>query len=176
MLARIDGKPLFDEDGRFIGYRGVGSNITDQKRLDKEITEKTLFVDSIIENIPTMVFVKEAKELRFTLFNKGGEDLLGFRREDLIGKNDYDFFPEDQAKAFVSKDRAVLDSDEVLDIAIEPIETKYIGRRLLHTRKVAMRDKNGVPQFLLGISEDITDHENTRQKLAENLELAQQAN
>ena len=40
-------------------------------------TRINAFLDSIIENIPDMIFVKDAKELRFVLFNKAGEELLG---------------------------------------------------------------------------------------------------
>jgi len=48
-----------------------------------------------------MIFLKDAKNLRFVRMNKAGEALLGVNRNDLIGKNDFDFFPEHQADFFI---------------------------------------------------------------------------
>ena len=129
-----------------------------------------MFLDSILENIPDMIFVKDAEELRFVLFNRAGEELLGFKREDLIGKNDYDFFPKEEADFFVAKDREVLASKKLIEIAEEPIQTAH-GQRYLHTKKIPILDEMGKPCFLLGISEDITekklqDEEIARAKLA----------
>ena len=103
-----------------------------------------------------MIFVKEAAELRFERINRAGEQLLGLTREQLIGKNDFDFFPVDQAKFFQERDRETLDNRVVVDIPEEPIETKS-GRRWLHTKKVPVVDDHGVAKFLLGISEDMTE-------------------
>jgi len=102
-----------------------------------------------------MVFVKEAKELRFVRFNKAGEDLLGIPRSEMLGKNDHDFFPKKQADFFTAKDRKVLESGEVLDIPEEPIESPN-GKHWLHTKKVPLMGDDGRPAYLLGISEDIT--------------------
>ena len=52
-----------------------------------------LFLESVVENLPHKVFVKEARELRFVRFNRAGEELLGYDRAELLGKNDGDFFP-----------------------------------------------------------------------------------
>ena len=41
-----------------------------------------------------MIFVKDAKNLKFELFNKAGEKLLGQKNSQMIGKDDYDFFPK----------------------------------------------------------------------------------
>src|SRR5579862_9778124 len=82
------------------------------------------FLDSIVENIPDMIFVKDAEQLRFVRFNRAGEKLLGLDRAALIGKNDYDFFPKAEADFFTAKDREVLASGRLLEIAEEPIETK----------------------------------------------------
>jgi len=145
-------------------------------RMFRDVSEKSLFLDSIVENIPNMVFVKEAKDLRFSLFNKAGEDLIGLSRKDLIGESDFDFFPKQQAEHFVSKDREALASRVITDIPEEPIETQARGQRLLHTRKISIRDDKGVPLFLLGISEDITEKKEVEAKLTEALIQAEAAN
>ncbi|TPW20146.1 MAG: BaeS [Elusimicrobia bacterium] len=119
--------------------------------------EVSVFLDSIIEHIPNMVFVKDARDLRFVRFNRAGERLLGIPRSELIGKSDLDFFPPEQASFFIAKDREVLAGDEVVDIPEEPIKTKGKGERLLHTSKIPIKDPEGKPLYLLGISEDITD-------------------
>jgi len=130
--------------------------IKERARAEEELRTQENFLDLIIENIPDMIFVKEPKELRFVRLNKAGEDLLGLKCEELIGKNDFDFFPENQTEFFVEKDREVLQSREILDIPEEPIETRDKGRRILHTKKLAVYDESGEPMYLIGIAEDIT--------------------
>jgi PAS domain S-box-containing protein len=122
------------------------------------------FLETLVENLPNMIFVKDADELRFVRFNRAGEELLGWPRSALIGKNDYDFFPKDEADWFTSKDRGVLDSQLLLDIPEEVIQTAH-GRRYLHTRKVPMVDADGKSVYLLGISEDITLKREAEQEL-----------
>jgi two-component system, cell cycle sensor histidine kinase and response regulator CckA len=135
---------------------GTIIDITDHKLTEEALREKEEFLSSIVENIPHMIFIKDADELRFIRFNKAGENLLEYKREELIGKNDYDFFPREQADFFTKKDMEVLRNGQVYDIPEEPIDTKS-GRRTLHTKKIPIMDKNGKPAYLLGISEDITD-------------------
>ncbi len=129
------------------------------------------FLDAIVENIPDMIFVKDAGDLRFVRFNKAGEELLGYPREALLTKNDYDFFPKEEADFFVAKDREVLDSGKLLDIPQEPIETRRHGKRTLHTKKIPIHDESGEPIYLLGISEDITERRKVEQSLRRFREL-----
>jgi PAS domain S-box-containing protein len=115
------------------------------------------FLDSLIENLPDMVFVKDAESLKFVRFNKASEEILGISQQEMMGKNDYDFFPPDEAKHFIDDDRRVLAGDGVVDIPEEVIQTRHRGARILHTRKIPVFDSDGKPEFLLGISEDITE-------------------
>ena len=133
-----------------------------QTRDSVKIHKSYQFLNSVIEHVPLMIFVKDAKELRFTRFNKAGEELLGYKSEELVGKNDYDFFNKSEADFFIKQDRSALSSGNVLDIPEEKIQTRLKGERLLHTKKITLYDEHGSPEFLLGISEDITE-----KKLAE---------
>src|SRR6202035_3695302 len=104
-----------------------------------------------------------------------GQELIGHSQADLLGKNDYDFFPKDEADFFTAKDRAVLAGDTMLDIPEEPMETPH-GRRYLHTKKIPIRDDQGKPLYLLGISEDITDRKRAdEQLLQQNVRLQELA-
>jgi PAS domain S-box-containing protein len=141
----------------------------------KELTTANQFLDSLLENIPNMIFVKDAKDLRFVRFNLAGEDLLGFSRDELIGKNDFDFFPADQAEQFISADRETLRNRHLVDIPEENIQTKAKGVRVLHTRKIPVLDATGEPSFLLGISEDITEAKKVQAALRQAQEEAEKA-
>jgi PAS domain S-box-containing protein len=133
-------------------------------RSRRDLERVSTFLSSIVENIPAMIFVKNAETLRFELFNKAGEELLGIPREAMIGKGDTDFFPPDQAAFFEEKDRGVLNDKKLVDIPLEPIDTA-LGRRWLHTKKIPVLDKEGVARFLLGISLDITDRHDAEEAL-----------
>jgi PAS domain S-box-containing protein len=134
----------------------VTHDITERKHADEAMRQTNQFLEAVLENIPHMVFVKDAERLAFARFNRAGEALLGVPRSELLGKTDYDLFPKKEAEFFQAKDRETLEASVVVDIPEESILTKA-GPRLLHTKKVPILDASGSPRYLLGISEDITE-------------------
>jgi PAS domain S-box-containing protein len=163
-------QPVYGEDGEYLGRRASNRDISDRRHAEEMLRNNSQLLDGIIENIPNMIFLKRASDLRFELFNRAGETLLGHNRDELLGRNDYDFFPKDQADHFISKDRATLEQNVIVDIPEELIETTR-GTRILHTKKLTLHDQHGKAQYLLGISEDITERKQAEQKIAELLEL-----
>jgi PAS domain S-box-containing protein len=136
-------------------FVAFAKDISGRKKLERENQENKNFLSSVVDNIPDMIFVKDAKDLKFVTFNKAGERLLGFTKKEMMGKSDFDFFPKEQAEFFAEKDKQVLEKGELVDIREEEIDTKN-GKRWLHTKKIPILDENGKPKFLLGISSDIT--------------------
>ena len=132
---------------------------------EQELRESEEFLNSIIENIPLMIFVKDAEYLRFVRFNRAGEELLGYSRMEMIGKTDHDFFPREIADYFRAKDRLTLQEKQPVDIPEEMIGTRFRGRRLLHTRKIPILTGPDESQYILGISEDITDRKAAEEAL-----------
>lgn len=139
-----------------VAFELLRRDIVARRHAEKQLQNSNAFLDSVLQHIPNMVFVKDAKDLRFVRLNKAGEELLGYTRDELIGKNDYDFFPPKEADFFTSKDKDVLARGTLLDIPEEEIHTRGGQVRLLHTRKIPLLGADGTPQYLLGISEDIT--------------------
>jgi len=151
------------------------TEISERKRAEEGLRASENFLDNIVERIPDMIFVKDAKDLRFVRINKAGEDLLEYSRIDLLGKTDYDLFPKPEADLFTGNDREALGAGQFTDIPQETIKTRYRGERILHTKKIPILDESGNPRYLLGISEDITDRKNAENALKESTKRLQEA-
>lgn len=130
--------------------------IEERKKVEKELKERNIFLNGIFQNAPNMIFVKDAKDFRFLQINKDGERLMGVPRDEIIGKNDYDLFPTEQANYLRTTDRKLFETRTLLDIPEEKLTTAN-GDRWLHTKKIPVFDEDNNPQYLLGIAEDITE-------------------
>jgi PAS domain S-box-containing protein len=149
--------PVLDNRGEVSWIIHRVEDVTDRWKTEEVLKQESAFYDIVINNIPAMVFVKDAVDLRFVLINRAGEELLGIDRSEYIGKSDYDFFPKEQADFFVAKDRDVLRAGGLQVTPEEPINTRQRGVRYLQTRKLAVPDEHGKPKYLLALSEDITE-------------------
>jgi PAS domain S-box-containing protein len=154
----------------------VGHEFVELRQAKDEKDRAESFLESVFENIPGMLFIKDAKTLKFVRINRACEEAIGFTRAELIGKNAHDIFPGEEANFLTVKDLEVLQSGQLLDIPEESIPTKTKGVRILHARKIPLFDGNGTAQFLLGISEDITEIKQARQALIQAKEDAERSN
>lgn len=136
-----------------------------QTSLNAQLLEQKKFLDAVIQNVPSMIFVKNYKnQLTFSMLNKTGEELIGVKETELLGKNDYDFFSKEEADFFIKKDKEVFNSRNITLIAQEKMTTKN-KTIILRTRKVPTFDNDGNPDLLIGISEDITEEVKIQEQL-----------
>ncbi len=142
-----------------------------QQEVIEQLRNTKRFLDAVVDNVPGMLFVKSYPDCRFILFNRGAEELLGYRSDEMLGKNDFDLFPQDQAARFIALDRQVLQSGFTSEPIEETIRTRLKGERILRTIKVPVLDAHGNPQYLLGFSEDITDQRTMEQQLRQAVKM-----
>lgn len=152
-LLRVD----YDASARPLSVLGYALDITDRKAAEEDLARVNAFLDSVIEHLPAMLFVKDARDLRYVRLNQAGERVLGLNRGDVIGRSDADVYPPPIAERLRSMDRTVLSGRSVVETAEEIVATRERGPRVMHTKKIPICDENGSPVYLLGISEDITD-------------------
>ena len=150
-----------DAESRLAELTSAGDAL---KMKDEDLVRTRAFLKLVIEHVPGMLFIKDAKENRFVLVNRGAEEMLGYDRRDLIGKTDHEVFPSEQADRFVARDRRVLTTGRAETIEDEMVATRSNSVRHMRTRIVPVADEQGRAQFLLGFSEDITDRRQVEQQ------------
>lgn len=170
-VKRRDGDDLtfaikaFPLPGQCVG--ALFEDVSERRRTMQQLQKTSQFLDTILDNIPMIIFIKEAKELRYIHTNRYLLEALREREVSWIGKSDYDIFPREVAELFVAKDREVFDKRAIVDIPQEEVPVAGGVIRICHTRKIPLYDANGEPLYLIGLSEDITERlaaEETRRR------------
>lgn len=113
------------------------------------------FFELIADHVAHPIFVKD-RSFCFVFINEAFTKMLGFPRDQLLGKSDYDFFPKSEADFFRAKDVEMFASGRKVIIDEEPITDADGGHHVLATTKVPLVDATGTITHLVGIIHDIT--------------------
>ncbi len=143
-----------------------------QEALDKE----RRLLRTVIDNLPDQIFARD-RDCRFTLSNQSDANMMGVADpEQLIGKNDLDFFPRELALRFIADDKQVMESGKPLINIEEPISDANGSEHWIMTTKIPLRDSQNEVIGLVGIARDITKQRENAQALEEAKRLAEEAN
>lgn len=95
-----------DEKGTVIGYEGLNIDISDRKRMERELREANEFFMNLIESSVDGIIAADMKG-NIIIFNKGAETLTGYTAEEVIGKIHITrIYPEGIAKEIMRKLRS----------------------------------------------------------------------
>lgn len=137
-------------------------DISQRKKAEEELHNSNMLLRIIVDNIPDAIYMKDNKG-RKVIANKADIENCGLSREDeIIGKTDFDLFPNDIAEKFWTDDLRVLEHGEIIINREEKLINLYGDSKWLLTSKIPFRDANGNIIGLVGLGHDIT-----RRKIAE---------
>jgi PAS domain S-box-containing protein len=160
--VRTDGKRIYvessinllkDDNGRVIGNLGVIRDIKERKKAEEALKESEYFLDKIINSISDPVLVKD-RQHRWVLLNDAYCQFMGYSREELLGKSDYNFFPKEEAEIFWEKDEEVFNTN-VENINEEEFTDSKNNLHTIVTKKTLYTDLSG-KKYIVGIIQDIT--------------------
>ena len=138
------------------GWVATHEDITERKRAERELDRTRTFLNTIIDNVPSNIVVKELPSLRYLLVNRAGEKHSALPREKMIGKTAADIFPKGTADLIHERDLELLKSGQETfpdeHVIISPDGSTHI---VSATRHPVMGD-DGKPQYLISVIDDLT--------------------
>ncbi len=133
------------------------TDITDLVKTHQSLQESEAFLRNILDNIPSLITVKDAHDFTYFKVNHPMEMYMQKTEDEIIGKTSSDLFIPSEAEHFNEMDHQVLIERKILEIPTEEITKKDGEKRILQEKKIPMFDDQGNPRFILSIGEDITE-------------------
>ena len=161
--AAISGLPMFDEAGRFIGYRGVGRHITERKRIEEALRQREKELREIVDTIPAMT-VTIAPDGRDAFIGKRFSEYSGLSVEDARGFGWKVTVHPDDLDLYLSKWRPALMSGDPVEFEtrVRRADGEY---RWFLARAVAQKDEAGNVLKWYEVLTDIEDRKRAEQAL-----------
>ncbi|QFY61197.1 EAL domain-containing protein [Rhizobium grahamii] len=155
---------------RFNGRDAILAIVQDRTEVNaahRQITDTRSMLDSIVDNLPVGVFVKDmADDGRYMLFNEACAAIVGRNPADVVGVTDRVLFDEAQLAIFRQQDQIAFEAEQTISLEETMLRTDGVPR-ILRTVKRALPTADGsAPRYLLGISQDVTEERSVEARLA----------
>ena len=166
LFVRSSSQPIY-KDGQITGYTSLMVDISERKRAEDALSEKTRFTENLINSIGDPIFVKD-DSFRFILANNALSKMLGIEMEKIIGRTLGESLPKDQMDHFLEIDDTVLKSGQE-NLCEEPLTGQDGNILTIVTRKTRYIDEHG-KKFVVGVIRDITERKLTEEQLQKSYE------
>ncbi|MBN2733383.1 MAG: PAS domain S-box protein [Methanomicrobiaceae archaeon] len=165
--------PIFDELGDLTGYRVVSRDISAREDAVKSLFKWKSFLNSIVQNIPAMVLVKEVRGGKYIFFNRAAEDFFGLNGESSTGRMGCELFADRITEYFVSGDREVTATKNPVFLPEISVKSASGEIRILKVRKVPISGPDESLEYIMTIAEDVTDNKRAEEEIIAQRDQAQ---
>ncbi len=162
-------------DGKIARIDGIMRDITDRKRAEESVQNDRILLRTLIDNLPDAIYVKDLS-CRKTVANLADVLNMGCTSEsEVLGKDDFAFFPRESAEHFYEDDQVVLRTGAPVINREEYILEEDGRKRWLLTNKLPLRNDHGEITGLVGIGIDFTERKRAEEALANRNEELERA-
>ena len=163
-IVRINGRPIFTADGTFCGYRGWGTNITEQREAETAAEQQRSLLNAVIDNAPAQISLK-GMDSRYRLVNRAFAATRDLEPESLVGKTHREISLPRHSDEAAAHDQAVLQTEGPVlrerDVVL-PNGNSYTEM----VTKFPIRDSDGAIVGIGSFSSDISELKEARQILS----------
>ncbi len=147
------------------GWVATHEDITERNRADRELERTRLFLDTIIENVPSPIIVKSIPNLQYLLINRAAEKYLGVDRNNMLGKTATEVMPKPSAETIEVEDRKLIASGQTAFLDEHAILTPGNGTRVVTATRLPVKAADGKPQYLISVINDLTERKRHEQRI-----------
>jgi diguanylate cyclase (GGDEF)-like protein/PAS domain S-box-containing protein len=148
------------------GWVSTHDDITEQQRAAQELDETKRFLDSIVENVPISVVVKDVKTFKYILVNRAFEAMHDMPRSELLDRTVFDIFKHGDAVRINNHDIEALNTPDSVVVKEQEVESPKRGLRVQATSRMVIRDSAGNPKCLIAVIDDVTERRKADQRIA----------
>ncbi|WP_454851343.1 putative bifunctional diguanylate cyclase/phosphodiesterase [Rhizobium binxianense] len=160
----------YGREVRFEGRAAILAIVQDRTEVNvakRETNNTRSLLDSIVDNLPVGVFVKDMREDgRYILMNEACGAIIGFSAKEVVGRSDRDFFVGEQTTIFREQDRRAFDGRSTISFEETMLRADGASRILKTVKRMLPAPEGSEPRYLLGISQDVTEEREVEAKLA----------
>jgi PAS domain S-box-containing protein len=149
----LSGRPVFDDAGQYLGFRGVGIDTTDAQRHLKSIELRDRALESLTEGVVITDFARPDNPIIYV--NDAFTKLTGYAREDVIGRNCRFLQGDSTDQEGLTALRSAIANGEPATVRIR--NQRKDGAAFLNELRLSpVRDDSGRVTHFVGIQTDVT--------------------
>ncbi|MFH2020626.1 MAG: PAS domain S-box protein [archaeon] len=148
--------PLKDIKGKTVGILGSYEDITKQKKDAEAIQREKEFSEKLIETAPGFVVCLD-KDGHITRFNQAAENISGYKKDEVLGKNWFEKFISKKDYNRITDVFKNLVINNKLEDTENNITLKNGKQRIISWANNILRDDKGIPIGVISIGNDITE-------------------
>jgi len=167
--------PLHNEAGEVTGLQCMFWDVTERHLMEEQLAYERDLLNALLENVPDRIYIKDT-ESRFIRGSAALARRMSLNStEEIVGKTDYNFHPEKQAREFHEDEQRVILTGKSIVNKVEQ-QTSEEGRTVwASVTKVPFRNRSGLVTGIIGISRDITALKLAEEESARARDLALEA-
>jgi len=157
--------PQVGADRNVVGFYSIVTDISELKRSTEALRDSEAIYHSLVESMPLCILRKDV-EGHFTYTNSMFLEMSGNKLDDILGKTDFDLFPQELAEKYRADDRQVLESQKPME-AIERHQAADGLMRFVQILKTPVYDAQRKAVGTQVLFWDVTDRENAEAAVQE---------
>jgi len=146
------------------GWVATHEDVSERRRVERELENTRSFLNTIIENVPSPIIVKDP-DLRYLLFNRAAEKCLGVDRSVLLGKTAVEVMPG-MSDTVEGHDRQLFESGKPIFVDEHAVATPGNGTRIVTATRLPVMGPDGKVQYLISMIHDVTERKRDELRLA----------
>ncbi|WP_397568847.1 response regulator [Schlesneria sp. T3-172] len=181
--------PVYDAAGNLAGIQGIFSDVTEKECAERELVQTQARLQAVLDAATQVAIISSDLDGKINLFNTGAERMLGYTKEEMLGKTPEIFHLGSEIEARAAEmSREFGRPIQGMDVFVEHArrgehderEWTYVRKDGSHIRVAlsvtAKRDSDGNVSGFLGIALDITTRHLAEAELLKAKEAAESAN